>query len=460
MTRPIAPARRAAYLALRSVTSGRRDLPDALARARTHLTDERDQALTAEVVTGTLRWMGRLDAVIAAFAKRPPERLDAEVLDILRASAYQLLHLERIPARAAVADAVELAKEAHKTSAAGFVNAVLRRIDRERNALPVPERPADGNRERQIAYLSVALSHPRWLVERWLDRFGFDATEEWARFDNASAPLTLRVNVGTSSREAVSDMLRQEGIETAPTRFSPNGLRVERGNPLRSEFTPDRPFNMQDEASQLVAEVVGTTHGDRVLDLCASPGGKTLAIANGHARPSLLVAADLRPRRVELLRDAVRLPHVASRIHIDVVCLDAARPLPFVDAAFDRVLVDAPCSGLGTLRRDPEIRWRRTPGDLVDLVRTQQQMLDEAARVVKPGGSLIYATCSSEPEENEGLVERWLADHPAFAIDSLADDPAWQGERRALVNSSGAFRSWPFAHGLESFFAVRLRRIE
>jgi 16S rRNA (cytosine967-C5)-methyltransferase len=458
MTRPIAPARRAAYFALRSVTSGRRDLPDALARARTHLTDERDQALAAEVVTGTLRWMGRLDAVITAFAKRPPERLDAEVLDILRASAYQLLHLERVPARAAVADAVELAREAHKTSAAGFVNAVLRRIDRERHALPVPERPVDGNRERQLEYLSIALSHPRWLVERWLDRFGFDATEAWVRFDNAAAPLTLRVNASASTREAVADMLQQESIETAPTRFAPHGLRVERGNPLRSNLAPGGRFTIQDEASQLVAEVVGTKDGDRVLDLCASPGGKSLAIADGHARPSLLVAADLRPRRVELLRDAVRQPDVASRLRIDVVCLDAVRRLPFADAAFDRVLVDAPCSGLGTLRRDPEIRWRRMPEDLAVMAETQRRILDEAARVVKPAGCLIYATCSSEPEENEALIDRWLAEHPAFAIDSLADDPRWQGDRRLLINPAGAFRSWPFAHGLESFFAVRLRR--
>jgi 16S rRNA (cytosine967-C5)-methyltransferase len=443
----IAPARLAAYRVLRAVNGRRVDLPAALARERADLADERDRALTGEIVTGTLRWQGAFDHVIAALAGRPLSRLDPEVVDVLRLTLFQLWHLDRVPASACVNDAVNLVRAAGKRSAAALVNALLRRASRERRAPPLPARAAHP-RDAALDYLSVTLSHPRWLAARWLDRHGFDAAEAWCRFNNAPAPLTLRVNRLRGTRDEVAEQLRAVGVDTRPTRFAPDGLVVELGNPLRSPLADAGLFTVQDEASQLVAIAVGAAAGERVLDACAAPGGKATALATVVGPAGLVVAADVRPRRVRLLADMVR---TLGADHIRIVQADAASRLPFF-AVFDRVLVDAPCSGLGTLRRDPDIKWRRTGDDeLARLARTQVAMLIEAARVVRPGGRLVYATCSSEPEENEEVVARFLAGSPEFASGRVSRDlPA------EVVDGRGDLRTDPARHGLEAFFAAVL----
>jgi 16S rRNA (cytosine967-C5)-methyltransferase len=446
-----APARRAAYGALREVTSNRKDLPDALAHVRARLTDARDAALAAEIATGTLRWMGALDAVIERFGRRPLARLDPEVLDILRLGAYQLLHLDRVPARAVVDDAVELTRGAHKGSAGAMVNALLRRIDRERDHLPLPPRPEAPGREAELDYLSIAGSHPRWLVERWLDREGFAAAEAWVRFDNSPAPLTLRANTLVNSRDDLAGRLAATGVIVAPTRYSPEGLVVVDGNPLGTPLHDQGAFFVQDEASQIVALVAGARPGERVLDACASPGGKTVAMAGRMQDRGLLVAGDVRRRRMGLLERTVRLSGATS---VRLARFDAER-LPF-GAVFDRVLVDAPCSGLGTLRRDPEIRWRRSPADFPALAARQRRMLERAATVVKAGGRLVYATCSSEPDENEAVVGAFLRDHDGFEVEVPGDANLDAGGAASLLTPEGYLRTRPDRHGLEGFFAAVL----
>ncbi len=448
-----APARRAAYAALRAVSSNRRDLPDALARVRAGLTDERDAALAAEITTGTLRWMGAIDAVIEAFGRRPLPRLDPEVLDILRLSAYQLLHLDRVPARAVVDDAVELTREMRKRSAASFVNALLRRISRERDRLPLPARPAGPDRAAALDYLSTTCSHPRWLAERWLDREGFDSAEAWVRFDNTAAPLTLRANTLAISRDDLADRLAAVGVTVEPTRYSPEGLVVVEGNPLATPLEDQGQFFVQDEASQLVALVAGARPGERVLDACASPGGKTVAMAGGMRDSGLIVAGDVRERRVDLLERTVARSGATC---VRVVRFDA-EALPF-GPAFDRVLVDAPCSGLGTLRRDPEIRWRRSAADLAPLAARQRRILGRAATTVRPGGRLIYATCSSEPEENGEVVRGFLLDHEEFEVEPLGEADTGIVGLAAVLTPEGFLQTSPPRHVLEAFFAARLRR--
>lgn len=441
----IAPARLAAYRVLRAVNERRADLPAALARARAHLTDERDRALAGEIVAGTLRWQGAFDHLIEAFSRRGLARFDPEVVDVLRLTMFQLLHLDRVPASAAVNDAVNLVRSAGKRSAAPLVNAVLRRVSRERRALPLPRRePRD--RGAALDYLSVTLSHPRWLTTRWLDRYGFDAAEAWCRFDNEPAPLTLRANRLRGTRDAVADRLRAAGVRTRPTRFAPDGLVVEHGNPLLTDLATEGLFAVQDEASQLVAVAVGAEPGERLLDACAAPGGKATALAASVGAGGLVVAADVRPRRVRLLADTVRA-FGAGRVRI--VHADAAGRLPFGDV-FDRVLVDAPCSGLGTLRRDPDIRWRRTGDELGRLAAAQVRMLAAAGAVVRPGGRLVYATCSSEPEENEAVVARFLEGSPFRA------EPLRMPVLSEVVNEQGHLRTDPVRHGLEAFFAAVL----
>jgi 16S rRNA (cytosine967-C5)-methyltransferase len=481
----IAPARLAAYQALRAVNGRTADLPAALARVRSALRDERDRALAGEIVAGTLRWQGAFDQVISVFSGRPLDRLDHEVLDILRLTLFQLLHLDRVPASAAVNDAVQLTRKAGKSSSASFVNAILRRASRERAVLPLPPRTV-GDPAAELDYLETTLSHPRWLVERWRDRYGFEAAEAWCRFNNTPAALTLRANRLQVTRESLAAALYAAGVETTPTRFAPDGLVVRRGNPLgsdlelpkpghptdrksRSDPTTGRgsdlefpgargakggnsrsdPWFVQDEASQLVAVMARATAGERVLDACAAPGGKTTAMAADMGDRGLLIASDVRPKRVRLLAETVRS---AGAQCVRVIQANAAQPLPFA-RVFDLVLIDAPCSGLGTLRRDPDIKWRRSPDEFPALASLQLQILTSAAAVVREGGRILYSTCSSEIEENDEVVERFLTAHSGFRVLPLRFPAAPE-----LVGPDGYFRTLPFRDGLEAFFAATLAR--
>lgn len=452
----IAPARRAAYDVLRAVEAGSADLPAALARVRTRLDDPRDRALAAEIATGTLRWRGRLDWLIERATRRSLARLDPEVLDILRLGLYQLLFLDRVPASAAVDDAVALTRTAGKRSAAGFVNGVLRGLSRRRRHLDLPARPATASgpqRERALDFLSITGSHPRWLAERWLDRYGLDAAAEWVAFNNAEAPVTLRASRLHGSRERLASWLSEAGVRTRPTRFAPDGLVVVEGHPLGDKSLDAGRFVVQDEASQLVTLMAGASPGQHVYDACAAPGGKSLALADALAGRGLLVAADVRPRRVALLR---RLLKAGGAGGVPVVQADLERGAPF-GAVFDRVLVDAPCSGLGTIRRDPEVRWRRMESDIAAYADRQRRMIAEAARTVRPGGRLVYATCSSEPDENGAVVEAFLSSHPSFSIVPAARLIA-EGVPPAVLTASGLFETRPDLHGLEAFFAVALEQ--
>ena len=444
-----APARIAAFHALRAVENGSADLPTALARSRQHLEDERDRGLTAEIVAGTLRWQRSLDHLIGHFANRPLTRLDREVVTILRLSLYQLLHLTRVPASAVVDDAVDLTRAARKPSATGFVNAVLRSTIRQKHRLPFPTRPDPGvDRQAALAYLGITHSHPEWLIDRWLARYGFDAVERWVQFDNDPPRLTLRVNRLRTTRDEAQRILEAEGIETEPTPVAPDGLVVIAGNPVRR--AADGLFFVQDEASQLVAIAAAARPHERVLDLCAAPGGKTTAMAADMTDQGTLIATDVRARRMRLLQETVRL---SGARHTYVVQVPGRGPLPFANT-FDCVLVDAPCSGLGTIRRDPDIRWRRQEQDLARFAQEQVDLLARAAATVRPGGRLVYSTCSSEPDENEDVVGRFLTDHEDFALASLADHP----RLNRFVTDRGMMRTLPFAHGLEAFFAAVLVR--
>jgi 16S rRNA (cytosine967-C5)-methyltransferase len=447
----IAPARLAAYDVLRAVDSGRVDLPAALARARTGLRDERDRALAGEIAAGTLRWRAAFDRVIGVYARRLLDDLDPEIVDILRLTIFQLLHLDRVPASAAVNDAVNLARKAGKSSAAPLVNAVLRRVSRERDRLPLPPRER-GSRDAELDYLSTTLSHPRWLAARWLERYGFDGAEAWCRFDNAPAPLTLRANRLRTSRDELIAHLNAHGVTTRCTRFAPDGLVVTRGNPLLTPLAGTGLFAVQDEASQLVAEAAQAAPGERILDACAAPGGKTIAMAGGMRNTGLIVASDLRAKRVRLLAATVR---ESGAGRVAVIQSNAAQPLPF-GPVFDCVLIDAPCSGLGTVRRDPDIKWRRSEADLPPMSEAQLKILRSAAAVVRSGGRIVYATCSSEPEENEDVVRRFLDETPAFTIHRLTPPPAWA----ELINEQGCLRTLPFRDGLEAFFAAVLVKVD
>jgi 16S rRNA (cytosine967-C5)-methyltransferase len=422
----IAPARLAAIDALRAVDEEPIDLGEAIARVRQPLRDERDRALLLEIVTGTLRMRAALDHQIAARTSRPLAKLDAAVLRVLRASAFQLVYLSRLPAAAVINDAVELTRRAGKSSAAGLINAVLRKLARERDQLHWPDD------------LAVVHSHPRWLVDRWIARYGRDAAERWLQFNNRAPSLCLAVNVASTTRERLAAELADAGVTTAPTTRATHGLIVIDGHPLQLEAFKAGRFIVQDEASQLIAELVDVRAGARVLDLCASPGGKTMALSAAAGAGGLVIASDVRPHRVRLLQRTVARCRLSNA---RVVHAATEGPLPFQAHAFDAVLIDAPCSGLGTVRRDPDIKWHRTEADLARFAAAQRQLLSRGADVVAPGGVLVYSTCSSEPEENAQVVDAFLQGRPHFRLERTHE-------------------TLPFRDGLEAFFGAVLRRLE
>jgi len=441
----IAPARVAAFRVLQAVGHGDAQPATLLAREHQKQADPRDRALATEIVIGTLRWQRALDAAIAVAVTRSVESLDRDVVIILRLSLYQLQHLDRVPAAAVVDDAVSLARGALGARATGIVNAVLRTLSRTRDHLGLPPRPGpDATREAMLAYLGVTQSHPDWLAARWLDRYGFEHAAAWTAFNNTPPAVTLRANRLVISRDDLRRELAAEQVETVVATYAPDGLVVQSGRlpPARGRFT------VQDESSQLVPLLLEARPGDTVLDLCASPGGKATALAAEMQGRGLVVACDARARRMRLLAQTVR---ESGASNIRLVQVGAREEVPF-QPVFSRVLVDAPCSGVGTVRRDPDIRWRRSESQLTEFAANQRVLLDRAARAVAPGGRLVYATCSSEPEENEAVVEGFLASHPEFAL-----VPAG-GPLAAVADAQGMLRTLPFAHGLEAFFAAALVR--
>ncbi len=433
----IAPARLAALAALRLIDSDRLDMGEAIARVRKPLTDERDRALLLEIVSGTLRMRAAVDHQLASRLTRPLGRLDDMVREILRMSAFQLMYLTRTPSSAVINDAVDLTRRGGKTSATGLVNAVLRSLNRDRQKLTWPKRPADALDLGAMArYFSIVHSHPEWLVTRWLSRHGSDDTERWLEFNNRAPALCLIPNRTQASRQALQEELASDGIETQPTVHAAHGLHVLSGPALSSRAFREGRCLVQDEASQLIGELVGARRGDRILDLCASPGGKTVAMAADLGPSGLLVAADVRRHRLRVLTDTLtRCRLTRAR----VLHVPASGTLPFKDGAFDRVLIDAPCSGLGTVRRDPDIRWRVAEDDLPGLAATQLTLLQRAASLVRPGGTVVYSTCSSEPEENQQVVAAFVAAQPGFV-------------------ETRVHQTLPFRDGLEAFFGAVLER--
>ena len=447
-------ARKAAFAIVQTVLKGA-NLSQALTEYRDSLADSRDRALVTTIATGTFRWLAALDHIIEQVSRRPPRQLDSEVMNVLRLGVFQLLYLDKVPASAAVNESVHLIRQVGKSSASTFVNAVLRRVAAKPSHLLLPPEPTDADSiETKLDYLSLTCSHPRWLVERWLLRHGLQDTIYRVRFNNSPPALTLRANRLHIRRDDLAELLDKQGVHTRPTEFARDGLVVVSGNPYRIPVALQRLFLAQDEASQLVAELVAPRAGENILDACAAPGGKVTALAATLFSSGLLVAGDIRPRRLKLLQDlTTRLGATKTRF----VQLDLRTPAPF-PAVFDRVLVDAPCSGLGILRRDPEIRWRRQPPDLKRFAAMQLLITSHAGATVRPGGHLIYATCSGEPDENEEVVSAFLDTHPEFELvplEQLGSLPI--GLRRAL-DKQGRIATTAATHNLESFFAATLRR--
>jgi len=404
----------------------------------------RDAAFTTELVNGTLRWRARLDWILERYVRAGLDTVSPWVLNILRMGVYQLFFLDRIPPHAAVDEAVTLARRYANPGAAGLVNGVLRKILREGGEVPDPEQVI----EDKAAALSVVGSHPRWMVERWLRRLGEEETRALMLANNRPRPLGLRVNPLRTDRETLRRSLAERGIATEASPLSRLSLRVT-GNLVLAglpEFEQGT-FFVQDESETVVGELLGAEPGETVLDLAAAPGGKATQIQEGRGSKGLLVAADAAMNRLSRVVENVARMGVEN---VGAICADGrvlalARPV-------DRVLIDAPCSGLGVLGRRADARWRKTEHALRTLAALEAELLGAAAGHVRPGGILVYSVCSTEPEEGMDQVRRFLRERPEFELQDASEFVAPEAvtERCVLL--------YPHRHGTDGAFAARFRR--
>jgi len=398
---PVSPSRAAAFDILLRVERENSYASELLHSAANLKLSQPDHALATELVMGVLRWRSRIDDEIARASSQPLKKLDLEVLAALRLAVYQFRFLDRIPQRAALHESVELVKRARKSSAAPFVNAVLRKLSASTPLCPpVVNSSSPGE-------MSNVWAHPKWLLGRWTNEYGEVATEKICRFNQSTPTTTVRLRDPKSETELV-----KEGISLTPGAFLSSARRLKSGDITRTKAFRDRRVTIQDEGSQLVAAVVGRVEKTdaRILDCCAAPGGKTLAISDNN--PSVvLTAVEIHPHRARLMQ---KLIGTSESTQIKVVAADATN-LP-VSVRFDSILADVPCSGTGTLARNPEIKWRLKPEDLAELHDRQLAILRSALAHLAPGGRLVYSTCSLEREENENVIERALSDTTSIRL--------------------------------------------
>ncbi|HZS37882.1 MAG TPA: 16S rRNA (cytosine(967)-C(5))-methyltransferase RsmB [Polyangia bacterium] len=406
---------------------------------------ENDRGLATELVYGVLKRRLRLDWALGALAPRGLDALDARTLDALRLGAYQILFL-RIPAHAAVDDAVEAVKHARGAKLAGFANALLRRLAREGEPAPPPEKDL-------AAHLSVVESAPRWLVEDALRRFPPDEARAFLASLNQPAPLWLRASSLRGTRDELQALIAADrpNARLEPSPLVDEALRVEGGGDLfHTRAYAEGRFLAQDVAAQIVARLVEPRAGESLLDACAGVGGKSTHLAALTGDRARIDAADLSERKLELCADHARRLGAASIATIACDLTDERAPL---QPGYDRVLLDAPCTGLGVLRRHPEAKWRREAADAVALAELQAELLAALAGRVKPGGLLVYSVCTFSDEEGPRQIAAFAAAHPEFAV-----EPPSEPRLAALCDERGALRTWPHRHDADGFFAVRLRR--
>jgi 16S rRNA (cytosine967-C5)-methyltransferase len=457
----ISPARAIAFEVLLRVATQSAYADESLRAALNEAVRTADAGLATELTLGVLRWQRLLDFLIDRNLTKKIKALDVEVRIALRMGIYQLYFLERVPAHAAVHESVELVKKARKRSAAPLVNAVLRNAAKE--PIPASALPASASSDRFASLLSndlaladslgIQYSHPTWLVERWLQTFGEERTRALLDANNRVPSLAAYL-VDPTRREDALASLATAGCVVNPGLLLRDAWSLHGGNPASSEAVKRQWIAIQDEASQTVAHLASVAPGSNVLDLCAAPGGKTLLLSLSAGPSGHVTAADLHAHRVRAMAERFERGGVRN---VECVALDGARPLPF-ERQFDRILVDVPCSGTGTLARHPEIRWRLRAEDLRDLHERQVTLLKNALPALAPGGRLVYSTCSLEPEENERVVEE--------AIDGAQDKfriVTPQGELQSVLRegitfdrlvSTGFFRTFPPQDGTDGFFAA------
>ena len=451
--RPGSDPRRAALNILNTLDMGRDTLDRIMETARHGEPGSAtpDRRLLNAITFGVLRWRGRLDWIIARYSSTRLDRIDPPVLNILRIAVFQFAFLDKIPVSAAVDTAVELAKSTAPPYVVRFVNGVLRNAARGYKNLELPDVASD-----PAAALAVTHSFPGWLIERWIGRFGIEQTAGLCRAINTIPPVTLRTNTLKTTREKLAQAVFRRAETVRNTPVAPHGLAMYGLHMPVSEMEAFRKglFQVQDEAAQLISVLLDPRPGETVLDACAGLGGKTGHIGQIIRNRGHIVAADMAGNKL------ARLERDMERLGISIVetcrgdLADSGKRLP--SGPFDRVLLDAPCSGLGVLRRNPDAKWRVQEHTVASCAHRQGVLLDRVSRFVRRSGILVYAVCSMEPEENDIVVKDFLKNHPDFVMDTRWPDLSFDPE--GIRDSSGCLRTFPHRHGMDGFFAVRLER--
>ena len=401
-----------------------------------------DAALATRLVYGVVQNRILLDYWIAAYCTQKPDHLQLPLLDILRLGVYQIVFLDRIPDSAAVNESVNLTRQFGRAQAAGLVNAVLRKVVRNKENLPKPDK------ENTVQYLSITYSHPKWLVKRLLKLLGKEETESFLQANNGIVPMTVQVNSLHTTQDALISALAEEGVRAEPHAWAAGCLELSgTGNPAALESFRRGDFLVQDAAAHLVTTAAQPKPGMRVIDVCAAPGGKSFTAAFAMEDRGEIISCDLHENKLKRIRDG------AARLGLTCIQTVAAdgrvRNAEWVDSA-DVVLVDAPCSGLGIIRKKPDIRYKNAD-ELFALPVIQTAILDNSAAYVKPGGTLVYSTCTILPEENEQVTDAFLSEHPDFSRESFSI-----GEGREVPE--GQITLWPQRSGVDGFYICRMKR--
>jgi 16S rRNA (cytosine967-C5)-methyltransferase len=402
-----------------------------------------DKSLLAEIVHGVMRWQGRLDWILNGFTHGNFSKSEVNVKNALRVGLYQILFLTHVPQYAAVNEAVNFIKRLRGEKSGNLVNAVLRNIIRSLNDIHYPKRDED-----PVQYLAVYYAHPAWLVKRWYDRFGPEETEKILIANNEIPGLTLRINKLKNAPAQFLDILDKQNIGYQGSTFIDYFIKVKSLSGIaQMNIFQNGFFSIQDESAALPVILLAPTEADRVIDMCAAPGGKTTFIAELMNNKGHILAIDKYESKLNLIKSS------CDRLGISNVEAIIADSSELQTEPADKVLVDAPCTGLGVLRKKPDVKWKREPEDVVRMSKIQLHLLENASRLVKPGGILVYSTCTTEPEENSSLIKLFLGKHPEFSVDDAS-----RFVNKSVVTNNGWIETFPHIHHIDGSFAVRLEK--
>ncbi|MFZ5943829.1 MAG: 16S rRNA (cytosine(967)-C(5))-methyltransferase RsmB [Bacillota bacterium] len=416
--------------------------------SETSLDDPRDKGLATEIIYGCIKYRGLLDWIINQFAKPQVEKMAPWIRNIIRMGLYQIMFLDKVPVSAAINESVKLSKKYGHQGTVKFVNGVLRNLERNKHLIKYPDLKTD-----PVKHISIRYSFPQWLVERWIGDYGVENTIKLCSYFNEPSPLWIRTNTLKTTRRDLQDSLNQQGIKSIESNKNPEGLKILSNVEIgRLKEFKEGLFTVQDESSMLVSHVVAPQKNENILDVCGGPGGKTSHLAQLMDNQGHILAFDVHEHRLTLIRET------CDRMGITIVktgLKDARFLTEVVTEPVDSILVDAPCSGLGVLGRRPDARWRRDPADINNLQNIQKEILSEAAKLVKPSGTLIYSTCTLNREENNDVVDSFLKNNKDFSFDGdlrkYLPYPTEEGKE-------GWIQFVPFIHDMDGFFIARLKR--